>query len=75
MYLTYVLRRRSDTSLHVCMQGVPVRAGFDRGGEAKRRGAKARMAAMTTEEEEAKVVSGEAASDAAHSRPALDDTR
>ena len=61
--------------MHVCMQGVPVRAGFGRSGESKRRGAKARMAAMTTEEEEAKVVSGEAASDAAYSRPALDGTR
>ena len=53
------------------MQGLLVRAAFDKGAEARRRGADARIAATRTEEEEAKVTLEEAAADAAHSRPAL----
>ena len=57
------------------MQGLLVRAAFDKGAEARRRGVDARLAATRTEEEEAKVAMEEAAADAAHSRPALQDAR
>lgn len=57
------------------MQGLLVRAAFDKGAEARRRGAEARLAATRTEEEEAKVAMDEAAADAAHSPPAFHDAR
>lgn len=65
----------SRHGVHACMQGLQVRAAFDKGAEARRRGAETRLAATRTEEEEAKVAMEEAAADAAHSRPALQDDR
>ena len=57
------------------MQGLPIRAAFDKGGEPRRRRAGARVAATSTEEEEVEVATSEGGADAAHSQAATETAR
>ncbi len=67
--------RYPANATHVCMQGLPARAAFDKGAEPWRRRAGARVAATSTEEEEAKVATSEGGADVAHSQPATEAAR